>query len=204
MTRIDFQSGFRMLFTIVVLGFALPRSVIAQRESGATRIPVAKGSGDIETVRRPDPPAAPPSLSMDQLRQLIGPIGAALSSAQGPWKVTPSSPLTSKVRISFIEAHVLLPAANFAAIHGESPGAVMLQIRPSAAGEQHVIDCMVAPPTPGYRIKGVGGFTQTFNNTNHLTFVHSSSDGQAAAFKIERAFSVDEWYFFGCDVKLLQ
>ncbi len=210
MTRINLENQFRVSLTttVAVLLFFVPDALSAQRDSPATTrasaggVATARGSGEADDVRRPDSPQAPGSLSVEQLKQIMGPAAAALSAAQGPWKVTPASPLSSKAGLWFIEAQIVLPGPNFAAMHGES-GGVVLQIRP-AAGEQHVIDCMVQPASPGYRIKGPAGFTQTFNNTNHLSVLHTATDGKSATFKIERAFSNDNWFFYACDVKLLQ
>ena len=220
MSRIkDSKSGRCMRRTALMmsgtlLALVIPQIVLAQRDPAREPSPtraggssaaspfVVRASGDDEAPARAVPSVR--SLTAEQAKEILAPLGLALSAAAGPWKVSAGQPVTDdkRVQLMFTEVQSLGPWG--AMIYGRTPGAVMVGVRALNAGEQYLIDCVVSPTHPGYRIKAPGGATTTVDNTNHVQMIWVAGDPLHATFRIERAFSNDNWFLLGCDVSRLQ
>jgi hypothetical protein len=220
MSRIrDFKSGRCMprtatMTSLALVVFVIPQVLLAQRDptrdptqtragtSSAASPFVVRTSGDDEAPQRAVPSVQ--SLTAEQTKQILAPLGLALSAAAGPWKVTPGQPVTDdkRVQLAFTEVQALWPFG--AVMYGRTPGAVLVSVRALNVGEQYLIDCLVSPVHPGYRVKAPGGVTNVVDNTNHVQTIWVAGDPLRATFRIERAFSNDNWVLLGCDVSRLQ
>jgi len=193
----------RVMVTILTVTFpVLSHEVFAQRETSTTStrtsLVIARTSGETDGYVRMDVPRAAPTLTTDQLKQMITSLGITANYLSGPWKVNPADPIaTGRASLVFNNVAFLQPELNQIVMQ-PSNGRVDLVVR-SISAEKLVVTCVVSDGT--YRFDAPGS-SSTSKGPNLTGILDAQQAGQTV-FTI-RSYSTSQWNLYSCEVYKIQ
>lgn len=161
---------------------------------------MVRSSGEPAGMRQPTATRPVPSLTYDQIKTLVQPLGFSIGIGTEAIKLTTATLEGGggNALLSFDKASVV---AKWGAILNPA-SSVNLMISPLSAGQKFFIDCAVSSymATGEFRITAPNA-TMTFPDTNHLTAVYVAPDTSPALFRITGTHS--GWEFHSCTVSRL-
>ena len=192
---------------------ALPTLAEAQERRGtqtpsSSRVTIVRSSGMARDANDPDerrrPGRSPRPLTYAQINQLLGPLGLALASQAGPWRLTVSqrSAGGGRFRLSFWNVDKVESMTN--ETHMKPFSRVYLRLRALAPNEYYVLQCTVSSenPNPKFHLFGPGDSHSVIDG-NNIVGVYHAPDTQDALFYIMQVSQGHEWSFSSCDISPL-